>query len=87
MRGVIEGIKPEFEGGSPPSHHWSQSDPPIAIHACLSSAAAVAEIPAILRGEALSPKDPEAANLTTQNFSKKPAAIVLGGGYNEEDGK
>ncbi|KAK4696292.1 hypothetical protein P7C71_g1601, partial [Lecanoromycetidae sp. Uapishka_2] len=70
MRTVVELSKPEFEP----------------IHAILSREAGVAEIPAILRGEKPSVSDPEALEVgTTNDYSKPPQAIVLGGGYGDED--
>lgn len=57
-------------------------DPFPAIHAVLSLEAGVAEIPAILRGEKPSLTDPKASKVgTTNDYSKPPHAVVLGGGY------
>ncbi|KAF6223071.1 hypothetical protein HO173_013341 [Letharia columbiana] len=71
MRVVMEFSKPEF-------------DP---IHAILSPATGAAEIPTLLRGEKPSSSDPDAADLGTHSYSKKPVAIMMGGAYGEEDAK
>jgi len=57
------------------------------IHACLSPAAGGEEISAILRGGKPSPSNSEAAELGIHDYPKPPAAIALGAGYEEEDGK
>lgn len=54
-----------------------------ALHAVLSTTAAAAEIPAILRGEKPSSSDPEAAEFGSHDYGKKVVAIVVGGGYGE----
>ncbi len=53
------------------------------IHLILSPAEGKAQIPAVLRGEA--PESDDADNLGTKNYSKAPAAVILGGAYKEAD--
>jgi hypothetical protein len=45
----------------------------------LSAEAGAAEIPILLEGESL----PTSDNVGSQNYSKKPAAVVTGGGYDD----
>jgi len=47
----------------------------------LSLEAGVLELPVLLRGEKLSPGDPD--NIGTKNYSKQAEAILVGGGYDE----
>ncbi|KAL8860446.1 MAG: hypothetical protein Q9178_003105 [Gyalolechia marmorata] len=53
------------------------------IHLVLSPDEGKAQIPAVLRGEA--PGSHEADNIGTKNYSKAPAAVILGGAYKEAD--
>ena len=53
----------------------------VAIHIILTPAAGISEIPAILRGEA--PPLGESENIGTRDYSKKPIAVVAGGGYDD----
>ncbi|OJJ50232.1 hypothetical protein ASPZODRAFT_13320 [Penicilliopsis zonata CBS 506.65] len=62
---VVAGLKPEVE----------------VIHFVMSAEAGKAEIPAILRGESVSPTN----EYGTHDYSKTPDAVVLGGGYDEQD--
>jgi hypothetical protein len=55
----------------------------IVIHVILSLEAGKSEIPVILQGRKPPPSGIE--NLGTQNYSRKPAAVVLGGGYDDND--
>lgn len=75
-------IQPEYEGANPPPLQYlnTSSDCP-AIHVILSLDAGVSEIPALLRGE--KPPSEHHENLGTRNYSKPPAAVVTGGGYDE----
>jgi hypothetical protein len=50
------------------------------IHVILSAEAGAAEIPLLLAGQSL----PASDNVGTQNYSKKPVAVVTGGGYYDE---
>jgi len=62
---VKESLLPEFE----------------VIHIILSPAAGIAEIPAVLSGEAGSIDTSE--NIGTKNYSKAAAAVILGAGYED----
>jgi hypothetical protein len=48
----------------------------IVIHVISSTAAGACDIPALLRGEPVSPADPH--NLGTQNYAKTAVAVVIG---------
>ncbi|MCJ1351372.1 MAG: hypothetical protein MMC33_001356 [Icmadophila ericetorum] len=52
------------------------------IHVCLTRNAAVSEIPGILQGKVPSPVDPE--NVGSKNYSKPPAAVFFGRGFDGE---
>lgn len=54
-----------------------------AIHVITSVEAGVRDIPLLLQGQP--PQFKEQANLGTQEYGKKPAAVVAGGGYNDAD--
>ncbi|KAE9371721.1 hypothetical protein N431DRAFT_484199 [Stipitochalara longipes BDJ] len=49
------------------------------IHVILSAEAGAAEIPLLLEGQSLPPSE----NVGSQNYSKKPVAIITGGGYDD----
>ena len=51
------------------------------IHLCLTSDRGKTEIPAILKGEMVTTD----VELGSKNYQNIPKAIVLGGGYNDED--
>jgi hypothetical protein len=51
------------------------------IHVILAPEAGVAEIPSLLQGEAL----PKSDNIGTQNYTNPVAAIITGGGYDDEN--
>lgn len=55
----------------------------IVIHMILSPADGKREIPALLRGDA--PPTDRKNNLGTQNYSKKAAAVILGGAFGDAD--
>ncbi|RFU30486.1 hypothetical protein B7463_g5869, partial [Scytalidium lignicola] len=63
-KGVIAAIVPEYE----------------VVHTFLASDNAPVDLPVILRGESLPPRE----NLGTQNYSRPVTAIITGGGYNDE---
>ena len=52
------------------------------IHIILSVSAGISEIPALLRGQH-PPASDSGENLGTRNYSKLPAAVVTGGGYDD----
>ncbi|KAJ5847797.1 hypothetical protein N7455_011754 [Penicillium solitum] len=54
-----------------------------ALHIVQSLEAGVRDIPSLLEG--LAPPSKEWANLGTQEYGKKAAAVVAGGGYNDAD--
>ncbi|KAL8736648.1 MAG: hypothetical protein Q9166_000014 [cf. Caloplaca sp. 2 TL-2023] len=54
-----------------------------AIHLILSPAAGKTQIPVLLQGKV--PPSDDADNLGTKNYSKTPAAVLLGGGYEDAD--
>jgi len=65
---VINGLKPEYD----------------VIHLILSTSAEVADIPALLRGEAppnQNENPEEGEKIASNDYSKPPQAIVAGGGY------
>lgn len=45
--------------------------------------AGISEIPLLLRGTAPPPSDPE--NIGTRNYAQKPAAVITGAGYGDDD--
>lgn len=49
------------------------------IHVILSAEAGATEIPLLLEGQSL----PASKNVGSQNYSKKPVAVVTGGGYDD----
>ena len=51
------------------------------IHTVLSPAGGVSDIPAILQGQ--TPSSSTEENIGTQNYSKLPVAVILGGGYDD----
>lgn len=53
----------------------------LVIHLCLSSDTGRIEIPAILKREPVSTD----VELGSKNYHNIPKAIILGGGYNDED--
>ncbi|KAI9147244.1 hypothetical protein HJFPF1_13280 [Paramyrothecium foliicola] len=52
------------------------------IHFVLTPEAGVAQIPAILKGEQSIPSDSE---IGTQDYSRPPICVILGGGYTDAD--
>ncbi|KAJ5518852.1 hypothetical protein LT330_007427 [Penicillium expansum] len=54
-----------------------------ALHIIQSLEAGMRDIPSLLEG--LDPPSKEWANLGTQEYGKKVAAVVVGGGYNDAD--
>ncbi|KAL8818095.1 MAG: hypothetical protein Q9223_003190 [Gallowayella weberi] len=52
-----------------------------AIHLILSPATGKTQIPALLRGEV--PPSDDADNIGTRDYSKPPAAVILGAGYED----
>ena len=78
---VKQALQPEIEGMF--LSIWSGgANTLLVIHVILSVEAGVAEIPRILRGEALAPGGGQ--QIGTQNYSRgREAAVVLGGGYND----
>ncbi|KUI74063.1 hypothetical protein VM1G_09707 [Cytospora mali] len=50
------------------------------IHFFMTPEAGVVQIPAILKGEQQPPSD---SNLGSKDYSKKPVAVILGGGYDD----
>ncbi|KAJ5375267.1 hypothetical protein N7517_007273 [Penicillium concentricum] len=70
--GVKEGIRPAYE-----------ADRIEALHVIQSVEAGVRDIPPLLEG--LPPPPKERANLGTQEYGKKVAAVIAGGGYNDID--
>ncbi|KAJ5504573.1 hypothetical protein N7463_007447 [Penicillium fimorum] len=67
--GVKEGIRPAYE-----------ADQIEALHVVQSVEAGVRDIPPLLEE---SPPSKEWANLGTQEYGKKVAAVIAGGGYND----
>ncbi|MCJ1251111.1 U6 snRNA-associated Sm-like protein LSm2 [Trapelia coarctata] len=53
------------------------------IHVVLVPATGASEIRLLLQGGAPSPIDPE--NIGTKNYSKPPAAVIIGSGYDDAD--
>ena len=56
-------------------------NPRAVVHVILSVEAGVSQIPALLRGER--PPSGDEENLSTRNYSKPPAAVITGGGYDD----
>lgn len=91
--GVKEGIKPAYEGEIlfvfmvlTMSALLSEiANYLIAIHVIASVKAGARDIPPLFQGQP--PQSKEHANLGTQKYGKKPAAVVVGGGYNDVDFK
>lgn len=87
-KGVIETLKPEFEGRL--SIYPAQMFPVVAakrsanvqivVHFVMTPESGKEQIPAIFRGETPSSRDSE---LGTKDYSQKPAAVILGGGYDD----
>jgi len=51
----------------------------LVIHVILTPEAGAAEIPLLLDGKSL----PKSENVGSQNYSKKPIAVITGGGYDD----
>jgi len=83
--GVKNGLLPEIEGRltvPPPFSAISLTDGTLhlsVIHVILSAEAGAAEIPLLLEGNSL----PASENVGSQNYSRKPVAVVTGGGYDD----
>lgn len=73
-------MKVRFLYPRPPSYR-DQSQLSTVIHVILSPAAGVAEMPSLLRGEAISP--PDAENIGSRNYAETAAAVVTGAGYDD----
>jgi hypothetical protein len=54
-----------------------------AVYIIQTVEAGVQDIPPLLQGH--SPPSKELANIGTQNYGRKVAAVVVGGGYNDND--
>ncbi|KAI8940785.1 hypothetical protein NX059_002051 [Plenodomus lindquistii] len=57
--------------------------PPKVIHIILSVSSGISDIPLLLSSQPL-PPDSSRDNLGSQNYTKPPIAIALGGGFNDE---
>ena len=81
--GVVEGLKPEYEG---PFLNPLYRQLPICgetnqlavVQFISNTEACISEIPTLLQGQA--PSNPS-STLGTGNVSRRPVAVVLGGGY------
>ena len=88
---VSEGIRPAYEGEflfvsmvlTMSELFCEIANYLTAIHVITSVETGVRDIPPLLQGQP--PQSKEQANLGTQEYGKKPAAIVAGGGYNYVD--
>lgn len=77
--GVKNGLLPEIEGLLLYAPYQSATLTSIVIHVILSAETGAAEIPSLLDGQTL----PASENVGSQNYSKKPVAVVTGGGYDD----
>lgn len=84
---VKEGIRPAYEGEllTPDSSVLITpvADQLKALHVIQSLDSGLRDIPSLLEG--LPPPSKEWANLGTQEYGRKVAAVVAGGGYNDAD--
>lgn len=86
---VIEGLKPEYEGTLKP-HQTSliktkyelQSHKKTVIHFVMSPEGGLRNLPLILSGS--TPANEE-SSLGSKIYSQPPRAIILGGGYSDDD--
>jgi len=82
---VKTSLQPEYEGAAVTAYtvpNLLQLTSTV-IHVALTPSVGASEIPVLLQGGTPSPIDTE--NVGTKNYSKPPAAVIIGAGYDDTD--